>query len=102
MTLPSLNCLAGGETLAEFVKTYSICGIDVAYCRFDKGEYEDDTCVESCPPQGADFATIYGRSDRGEAVAIHDVDLTEDGAAEVGVICAEVFRLINAGRGAKT
>ena len=101
MKLPSLNCLAGGETLVEFVQTYSICGIDVAYCRFEKGQYADDTCVESCLPQDAEFATIYGRSERGEAVAIHDVDLTEDGATEVGLICAEVFRLINAGRGAK-
>lgn len=98
MTLPSLNCLSGGETLTGVVRRECAIGFDLRFCR-SVAVSPDDFATETCDPTDADFATLYALTDLGEAIAIHDVDLTSNGADEVAAVARALFvAIVNARR----
>lgn len=98
MTLPSLNCLSEGETLAEVIRRVCAIGFDLRFCR-SAAVSPDDRDTETCDPTEAEFATIYALTDLGEAIAIHDVDLTSAGADEVATVARALFvAIVNARR----
>lgn len=94
----TLNCLPEGETLADLARRECAIGFDVRFCRNVAGSPDDrDTII--CDPTEAEFATIYALTDLGEAIAIHDADLTRAGADEVAAVARALFVAIaNAGR----
>ena len=98
MTMPSLNCLSEGETLTEVIRRECAIGFDLRFCRsVAVSEHDRDTIT--CDPPEAEFATLYGLSDLGEAIAIHDADLTSAGADEVAAIARALFvAIVNARR----
>ncbi|PCD76767.1 hypothetical protein [Pseudothioclava arenosa] len=62
------NCLPHGTTLADFAKAEGFTWLDVSPCRHD----ESEGCTVRTTPGWVEFWTIYGRTDAGEAMAIHD------------------------------
>jgi hypothetical protein len=94
----SLNCLSEGETLADVARRECAIGFDLRFCRsIAVSEYDRDT--ETCDPTDAEFATLYALTDLGEAIAIHDVDLTSAGADEVAAVARALFvAIVNARR----
>ena len=98
MTLPSLNCLSEGETLTDIVRRECAIGFDLRFCR-SVAVSPDDFATETCDPSDAEFATLYALTDLGEAIAIHDVDLTSNGADEVAAVARALFvAIVNARR----
>ena len=97
MTLPP-NCLPEGETLADLARRECAIGFDLRFCRSVAiSEHDRDTVT--CDPTEAEFATLYALTDLGEAIAIHDVDLSSAGADEVAVVARALFvAMINARR----
>ena len=97
MTLP-VNCLPEGETLADLARRECAIGFDLRFCRNVAGSPDDrDTII--CNPTEAEFATIYALTDLGEAIAIHDVNLSSAGADEVATIARALFvAMVNARR----
>lgn len=98
MTMPSLNCLSEGETLADIARRECAIGFDLRFCR-SVAISPDDRATETCDPTDAEFATLYALTDLGEAIAIHDVDLTSAGADEVAAVARAIFvSIVNARR----
>ena len=89
MTL-TLNCFSEGETLDEVIRRECAIGFDLRFCR-SVAVSEHDRDTETCDPTEAEFATIYALTDLGEAIAIHDADLTSSGADEVAVVARALF-----------
>ena len=98
MTMPSLNCLSEGETLDEVIRRDCAIGFDLRFCR-SVAVSEHDRDTETCDPTEAEFATLYALTDLGEAIAIHDVDLTSTGADAVAAVARALFvAIVNARR----
>lgn len=85
-----LNCLPEGETLADLARRDHLQGFDVTFSK----AWPDDAMTIDCPPDEAEFATIYGRNDLGETIALHDVDLTNAGADSLAQACRAIFAAI--------
>lgn len=92
MTLPSLNCLSEGVTLAELAHRECAIGFDLRFCR-NCGDPDDRDTI-TCDPNGAEFATLYALTDLGEAIAIHDVEISSTGAEEVAAVARAIFLAI--------
>lgn len=90
----SFNCLPEHEALGAFTRRECIESIDIRFCRNDAGIDAGETCIVTCRPLEAEFATIYGITDLGEACAIHDVDLNAAGADELATACRVLFMVI--------
>lgn len=98
MTNPSLNCLSEGETLTDVIRRECAIGFDLRFCR-SEAMSPDDHATETCDPTEAEFASIYALTDLGEAIAIHDVDLSSAGADEVAAVARALFvAIVNARR----
>ena len=98
MTNPSLNCLSEGQTLDDVAHRNYAIGFDLRFCR-NVAVSPDDRDTETCDPTEAEFATLYALTDLGEAIAIHDVDLTSAGADEVATVARALFvAIVNARR----
>lgn len=98
MTNPSLNCLSDGETLDELACRECAIGFDLRFCR-SVAVSPDDRDTETCDPTEAEFATLYALTDLGEAIAVHDVDLSSAGADEVAAVARALFvAIVNARR----
>ena len=98
MKIPSLNCLTEGQTLDDIARRNYAIGFDLRYCR-SVAVSPDDRDTETCEPTEAEFATLYVLTDLGEAIAIHDVDLTSAGADEVATVARALFvAIVNAHR----
>lgn len=87
----SFNCLPEHEVLGELARRECIESIDIRFCCNDAGIDAGETCIVTCTPPEAEFATIYGITDLGEACAIHDVDLSASGADELAAACRALF-----------
>jgi len=94
----SFNCLPEHETLGEFARRECVESIDIRFCRNDAEAGADEAFIATCAPAEAEFATIYGITDLGEARAIHDVDLDAAGADELAAACRALFVAILAAR----
>jgi len=92
----SFNCLTEGETLDDLIRRECAIGFDLRFCRsVAMSEHDRDTIT--CDPPEAEFATLYALTDLGEAIAIHDADMTSDGA--VAAVARALFvALVNARR----
>lgn len=94
----SFNCLSEGETLYGIVRSNCAIGFDLRFCR-SVAISPDDRDTETCDPSEAEFATLYALTDLGEAIAIHDVQLSSAGADEVAAVARALFvAIINARR----
>lgn len=92
------NCLSEGETLTEVIRRECAIGFDLRFCR-SVAISPDDRDTETCDPTEAEFATLYALTDLGEAIAIHDANLTCAGADEVATIARALFvAIVNARR----
>jgi hypothetical protein len=93
---PSFNCLPEGETLADLIRRECAIGFDLCFCRsVAASEHDRDTVT--CDPPEAEFATLYALTDLGEAIAIHDANLTSAGADEVAAVARALFvAMVNA------
>ena len=89
MTLP-VNCLPEGETLADLARRECAIGFDLRFCRNVAGSPDDRDTI-TCDPTEAEFARLYALTDLGEAIAIHDADLTSSGADEVAAVARALF-----------
>ena len=97
MTLP-LNCLSEGETLADLIRRECAIGFDLRFCRSVAVSPGDRDTI-TCDPPEAEFATLYALTDLGEAIAIHDVELSSAGADEVAAAARALFvAIVNARR----
>ena len=97
MTLP-LNCLSEGETLADLARRECAIGFELRFCR-SVAVSPDDRDTITCDPPEAEFATLHALTDLGEAIAIHDVDLSSAGADEVAAVARALFvAMVNARR----
>jgi hypothetical protein len=93
-----LNCLPEGETLADIARRECAIGFDLRFCR-SVAVSEHDRVTETCDPPEAEFASLYALTDLGEAIAIHDVQLTSAGADEVAAVARALFvAIVNARR----
>ncbi|WP_210879971.1 hypothetical protein [Roseovarius autotrophicus] len=98
MTNPSLNCLPEGVSLDDLIRRECAIGIDLRFCG-SMAVSPDDRETETCDPSEAEFATLYALTDLGEAIAIHDADLTSAGADEVAAVARALFvALVNSRR----
>ena len=94
----SLNCLSEGETLDDAIRRNCAIGFDLCFCR-SVAISPDDRDTKPCDPFEAEFATLYALTDLGEAIAIHDVQLSSAGADEVAAVARALFvALVNARR----
>ena len=95
---PSFNCLSEGETIADVVRRNHAIGFDLRFCHsVAVSEHDRDTIT--CDPPEAEFATLYALTDLGEAIAIHDAELTSTGADEVSAVARALFvAIVNARR----
>ena len=97
MTLP-LNCLPEGETLVVLARRECAIGFELRFCRSVAVSPGDRDTI-TCDPPEAGFATLYALTDLGEAIAIHDANLTSAGADEVASIARALFvAIVNARR----
>jgi len=93
-----LNCLSEGETLGDLVRRNCAVGFDLRFCHSVAVTPEDRDTI-TCDPSEAEFATLYALTDLGEAIAIHDVDLSSAGADEASAVARALFvAMINARR----
>ncbi len=98
MTKLSFNCLPEGETIIDLVRRNCAIGFDLRFCRSVAVTPEDRDTI-TCDPGEAEFATFYALTDLGEAIAIHDVQLSSAGADEVAAIARSLFvAIVNARR----
>lgn len=96
MTVLSLNCLPEGETLDDLARRDCVVGFDLRFCR-SAAVPPDDRDTITCDPCAAEFATLYARTDPGEAIALHDVQLTGAGADAVAALARALFvAMVNA------
>ena len=94
----SLNCLSEGETLDDVIRRNCAIGFDLRFCR-SVAVSPDDRDTETCDPTDAEFATLSALTDLGEAIAIHDANLTSAGADEVAAVARALFvAIVNARR----
>ncbi|SNT08919.1 hypothetical protein ROE7235_03331 [Roseibaca ekhonensis] len=94
----SFNCLPEGETLALLIRRECAIGFDLRFCR-SVAVPEHDRNTVTCAPDEAEFATLYALTDLGEAIAIHDVDLSSAGANQVAAVARALFvAIVNARR----
>ncbi|MBC7163819.1 MAG: hypothetical protein H5U15_02325 [Roseovarius sp.] len=94
----SLNCLPEGETLDDLVRRNCAIGVDLRFCR-SVATSPDDCDTITCDPPSAEFASVYVLTDLGEAIAVHDVQLTSAGADEVAALARALLKaMINARR----
>jgi hypothetical protein len=92
------NCLSEGETLTDVIRRECAIGFDLRFCR-SVAVSEHDRDTETCDPTEAEFATLSALTDLGEAIAIHDADLTSAGADEVATVARALFvSIVNARR----
>lgn len=94
---PAFNCLPAGETLEDLCRRDHICGFDLRFTKsmLDFRNYDQfGSDMQECNPSEATHATIYAMNDLGEAIAIHDAELTEAGADEVAATCRALFSAI--------
>ena len=92
------NCLSEGETLADVARRECAIGFDLRFCR-SEAVGPDDRETITCDPTEAEFVTIYALTDLGEAIAIHDADISSAGADEVATIARALFvAIVNARR----
>ena len=92
------NCLSEGATLTEVIRRECAIGFDLRFCR-SVAISPDARDTETCDPTEAEFATIYALTDLGEAIAVHDVDLSTTGADEVAAVARSLFvAIVNARR----
>jgi hypothetical protein len=97
MTL-SLNCLSEGETLADLIRRECAIGFDLRFCCSVAVTHENRDTI-TCDPPEAEFATLYALTDLGEAIAVHDVQLSSAGADDVTVVARALFvAIVNARR----
>lgn len=97
MTIPC-NCMPEGDTLADLIRRTCAIGFDLRFRRSVASSPEDRDMI-TCDPPEAEFATLYALTDLGEAIAIHDVDLSSTGADEVAAIARALFvAMVNAHR----
>lgn len=98
MMTQSFNCRTEGETLDDLIRRECAIGFDLRFCRsVAMSEHDRDTIT--CDPPEAEFATLYALTDLGEAIAIHDVDLTSAGADEVAAVARALYvAMVNARR----
>lgn len=97
MTIPC-NCLPEGYTLVDLIRRTCAIGFDLWFCRSVAASPEDRDTI-TCDPPEAEFATLYALTDLGEAIAIHDADLSSAGADEVAAIARGLFiAMVNASR----
>ena len=94
----SFNCLTEGETLDDLIRRECAIGFDLRFCRsVAMSQHDRDTIT--CDPPEVEFATLYALTDLGEAIAIHDADLTSAGADEVAAVARALFvAMVNARR----
>ena len=98
MTDPSLNCLSAGESLPDLVRRNCAMGFDLRFCRSLTASPDESETI-TCAPDEAEFATLYAISDLGEAIAVHDVDLSSAGADQVAAVARALFvAIVNARR----
>lgn len=92
------NCLTQGDTIADLARREHFKGFAVAFSKSVATD-PDDRETEDCPPEQAEFATIYARNDLGEEITLHDVDLTNAGADSLAQACRAIFAaILNASR----
>ena len=92
------NCLSEGETLTEVIRRECVIGFELRFCR-SVAVSEHDRDTETCDSTEAEFATLCALTDLGEAIAIHDADLTSAGADEVAAVARALFvSMVNARR----
>jgi len=90
MTNPSLNCLSASEPLVDLARRECAIGFDLRFCRsVSVSEHDRETIT--CDPTEASFATLYALTDLGEAVSVHDVQLTSAAADEVAAVARALF-----------
>ena len=98
--MPNLspNCLSEGEAPDDLIRRECAIGFDLRFVR-SVAVSEHDRDTETCDPMEAEFATLYALTDLGEAIAIHDADLTSAGADEVATVARALFvAIVNARR----
>jgi len=94
----TLNCLPEGETLDDVVRRNCAIGFDLRFCR-SVAVSQDDRDTITCDPPEAEFAMLFALTDLGEAIALHDVDLSSAGADEVATVARAIFvAIVNARR----
>ncbi len=97
MTIPC-NYLTDGDTLADLIRRNCVLGFDLRFCRSVATNPKDRDTI-TCDPPEAEFATLYALTDLGDAIAIHDADLSSAGADEVAGIARALFiAMVNASR----
>jgi hypothetical protein len=89
MTIPC-NCLREGDTLADLIRRNCVLGFDLRFCRSVAVSPGDRDTI-TCDPPEAEFATLYALTDLGEAIAIHDADLSSSVADEVATVARALF-----------
>jgi len=98
MTDLSFNCVSEGESIADLARRECAIGFDLRFCR-SVAVSEHDRDTETCDPTEAEFATLYALTDLGEAIAIHDVQLSRAGADVVAAVARGLFvAIVNARR----
>ena len=90
MTDRSPKCLPEGETLDDLVRRNCAIGFDLRFRR-SVAVSPDDRDTITCDPPEAELATLHAVTDLGEALAVHDVDLTSAGADEVAAVARALF-----------
>ena len=98
MTTMSFNGLPEGTSLNDLIRRERVTGVDLRFCR-DVASTGATRDTITCAPSEAEFATLYAVTDRGTAIAIHDVDLTSGGADVVAAIARALFVAIVNARG---
>ena len=89
---------ARSDTLGDLIRRNCAIGFDLRFCRSIATSPEDRDTI-TCDPPETEFATLYALTDLGEAIAIHDADLTSAGADEVAAIARALFvAMVNARR----
>ncbi len=92
------NCLPEDETVADLIRRTCAIGFDLRFCRSVAVSPENRDTI-TCDPPEAEFATLYALTDLGEAIAIHDADLSSAGADEMAAVArALVVAMANARR----
>ena len=86
----AFNCLPEGESLVDLARRECAIGFELRFCRsVAVSEHDRDTVT--CDPNEAEFATLFVLTDLGEAIAVHDVDLSSAGADEVAAVARALF-----------
>ena len=97
MTLPP-NCLPEGEALVDLARRECAIGFELRFCRSVAVSFGDRDTI-TCDPPEAEFATLFALTDLGEAISIHDMELSSAGADEVSAVARALFvAMINARR----